>query len=77
MSPQGEMLGAFQKLMSAIVANSEDVGTEFADEARRIHYKEVPVRSIRGQASEDDFNSLREEGIEVLRLPTIKKEGLN
>ena len=77
MTPQGELLATYQKLLAAIVSNCEDVGKEFAEEARRIHYMEVPQRSIRGEASTEDFEALREEGIEVLRLPTIKKEDLN
>lgn len=76
-NPQSGMLAAYHQLVSAIVANSEDVGKNFAEEARKIHYMEAPVRSIRGEATADDFNSLREEGIEVLRLPIIKKEDLN
>lgn len=76
-NPQGELLGAYRKLVSAILATSEDVGSQFAEEARRIHYLESPARSIRGQATEQEFDSLREEGIEVLRVPTVNKEDLN
>jgi len=76
-SPHGELLSAYQKLVSAIVATSEDVGAEFANEARKMHYLEAPARSIRGQASEKEFESLREEGIEVLKLPVINKENIN
>lgn len=68
---------AFQQLVSAIAANSEDVGQDFADEARKIHYMEAPQRSIRGEASADDYEALRDEGIDVLRLPIIKKTDLN
>ena len=77
MTPHGEMLAAYQKLLSAIVSNCEDVGKEFADEARKIHYLEAPQRSIRGEASAEDYESLRDEGIEVLRFTGIKKEELN
>jgi hypothetical protein len=75
--PRGEWLNACRKLVGTILANSEDVGAEFAAEARRIHYLEAPARSIRGQASEKEFGSLHEEGIEVFRLPVIKNEDLN
>jgi len=68
---------AYQQLVSVIVANSEDVGKDFAQEARKIHYMEVPSRSIHGEASADDYETLREEGIDVLRLPIIKKTDLN
>lgn len=70
-------VAAFQQLMSTIVAKCEDVGSDFAQEARKIHYMEAPLRSIRGTASDDDYEGLREEGIEVLRLPILKKEDLN
>jgi len=71
------LIAAYQRLVSVIVANSEDVGKDFAEEARKIHYMEHPSRSIHGEASADDYESLREEGIEVMCLPTFKKEDLN
>ena len=70
-------VAAFQQLVSAIVAKCEDVGSDFAQEARKMHYLEAPLRSIRGTASDDDYEGLREEGIEVLRLPILKMEDLN
>lgn len=51
------------------VANTEDVGERFAEEARRIHYGEASERGIRGLASPEERHALREEGIEVLALP--------
>ena len=76
---QPSMRTAIQQLVSIIVANSEDVGKNFTQEARKIHYMDAdtPQRSIRGEASSDEFELLREEGIEVLRLPTLKKEDIN
>ena len=76
-TPHGEVLAAYQKLLSAIVSSCEDVGKAFADEARKIHYLEAPQRSIRGEASSEEYESLREEGIEVLRFPAIRKDELN
>jgi hypothetical protein len=52
-----------------IVRNTENVGRRFPEEARRIHYEEVPARAIRGQASAEEADSLREEGIEFASLP--------
>lgn len=57
------------KMARQIIANSEDVGERFADEARRIHYSEVPERSIRGVASVEQANELADEGIEVFSFP--------
>ena len=52
-----------------IVRNTENVGERFAEEARKIHYDEVPARAIRGQATPDEAEALREEGIDFASLP--------
>ncbi|OWW19355.1 DUF1178 family protein [Noviherbaspirillum denitrificans] len=59
----------FLQMVRKIVANTEDVGERFAEEARRIHYNEAPDRAIRGVASAQEFAALSEEGIDVLPLP--------
>ena len=59
----------FLKALRHLVANTEDVGRRFADEARRMHYGEIEARSIRGQASPREAVELLEEGIEVMPLP--------
>lgn len=70
-------LSVLQTLVRALIESSEDVGSQFAAEARRIHYDEAPVRPIRGQTTEDECAALLDEGIELLRLPVFKKESLN
>ena len=62
---------AFLKGMRDLMGRSEDVGNTFAEEARKIHYKEAPERSIRGQTTLDEAESLRDEGIEVMAMPLI------
>jgi hypothetical protein len=52
-----------------VIASTEDVGERFPEEARRIHYGEIEERGIRGRASREDADALREEGIEVMALP--------
>ena len=52
-----------------MVSNTEDVGERFPEEARKIHYEETPKRSIRGKASREEADALREEGIEFTSLP--------
>ncbi len=59
----------FMKMARALVQNTEDVGERFAEEARRIHYREAPERGIRGVASPDEARELSEEGIEVFSFP--------
>lgn len=69
---------AYLHMARKIMANTEDVGTQFAAEARKIHYGEAKERSIRGQASQDETLELLDEGIDVmpLPLPKILKEPL-
>jgi hypothetical protein len=57
------------KLIDHIIENTEDVGPAFPEEARKIHYGESEERRIRGTASTQDVEALREEGIEVAALP--------
>lgn len=52
----------------SVVAQTEDVGLQFAQEARRMHHGEAPERAIRGQASAQEAVQLLEEGIAVLPL---------
>ena len=68
---EAQVQAAFLKGMRELMARSEDVGSSFADEARKIHYKESPERSIRGQTTLDEAESLREEGIEVMAMPML------
>ncbi len=57
-----------------IVRGTENVGPRFPEEARRIHYNEAPARAIRGQASPEEADSLREEGIDFAPLPPFLTE---
>jgi hypothetical protein len=68
---EAQVQAAFLKGMREIMGRSEDVGNSFADEARKIHYKESPERSIRGQTTIDEAESLREEGIDILSMPML------
>jgi hypothetical protein len=61
-----------------VVENTEDVGEQFAAEARRIHHGEAEDRGIRGQASAEERAELLDEGIAVmaLALPAALKHRL-
>lgn len=60
---------AWLQVARRIVAQTEDVGGRFAEEARKMHYGEVEERSIRGQASREETEALLDEGIAVMPLP--------
>lgn len=60
---------AWMALARRIMANTDDVGSAFPEEARKIHYGEARQRGIRGQASRAETQALQEEGIDVMPLP--------
>ena len=79
-SPKQEVMASADPAMQVqwlqmvrhVLANTEDVGERFAEEARKIHYGEAEERNIRGQASAEETQELLEEGIGVLPLPVPK-----
>ena len=64
-----DLQAAWLQAVRHLMANTEDVGERFAEEARRIHYGEEPQRGIRGQATPEERQSLLEEGIETVAIP--------
>lgn len=62
-------MAQLQQALAAMARRAENVGERFPEEARRIHYDEVPARTIRGIASADETRDLLEEGILVLPAP--------
>jgi hypothetical protein len=71
-TPDASMQAAWLKMVRHVMANTEDVGERFPEEARRMHYGESEERGIRGQASARETEALLEEGIGVLPLPVPK-----
>ena len=65
------MIDTFRK---RIFAEADDVGSRFAEEARKIHNGVVPERAIHGQASIGDARALIEEGVPVLPVPPSPDE---
>jgi hypothetical protein len=63
------MQAAWLEVAKHVMANTEDVGSSFASEARKIHYGEADERAIRGQATPDQTMELLEEGIDVMPMP--------
>jgi hypothetical protein len=69
---------AYLQMARTLMAQTEDVGNQFAEEARKMHYGEADERAIRGQATQDEALELLDEGIDVMQLPLPKalKESL-
>jgi hypothetical protein len=63
-----------KELHEKIIASSDDVGTAFSEEARKMHDGETPTRSIRGKASFEEARALLEDGIPVMPIPDLPEE---
>ncbi len=63
-----------KKIKKIVEDNTVDVGNDFAEEARKIHYGEVKAKGIRGHTSNKEAKELLEEGVEFANLPWISKE---
>lgn len=59
---------AWLELSRQVIANTDDVGSGFADLARQMHEGEVDVRPIRGTATPEEQRALVDDGIDVLPL---------
>ncbi len=51
----------------------EDVGVAFAKEALKMHYGKSKKRNIRGTATADEETLLKEEGVQFLKIPIVKR----
>ena len=56
-----------------IEKNCKNVGDNFPQEARNIHYDKKTSNGIYGKATQEETNELLEEGIEVGTIPWINK----
>tara|TARA_B100000131_G_C18103573_1_gene606934 strand:+ start:321 stop:743 length:423 start_codon:yes stop_codon:yes gene_type:complete len=61
------------KIRKYIEKNCKNVGDNFAQEARNIHYDKKTSSGIYGKASPEETSELKEEGIEVATIPWIDK----
>jgi hypothetical protein len=61
-----------KEMINYINTEFEDLGTDFAKEALKIHYGVSKERNIKGSATETEETTLREEGIQFFKIPTIK-----
>jgi hypothetical protein len=69
------MLQMMREYRKQVESTSENVGDKFAEEARKIHYKEKAERPIYGEATRDEVGGLIEEGIAVQPIPRLPEDG--
>jgi hypothetical protein len=66
-----ELRAALRALREHVMKSAENVGKDFVEEARKMHYGEAEERSIYGEADLAEARALLEEGIDVLPLPVV------
>lgn len=68
-----EVKRQLQEIRTQIEDNCDYVGKQFAEEARKIHYGEIDARGIYGEASDDEYQELNDEGIDIARVPWLPR----
>jgi hypothetical protein len=66
-----EALG--RKIVNYVQKNFDDVGSDFATEALKIHYGASEPRNIRGVSTDKEEQMLRAEGVSFFKLPGPSK----
>ena len=66
-----QVVALLQRMRAEVEKNCDYVGRDFAEEARKIHRGESERTAIYGEASDADAEALRDEGIEVARIPWV------
>lgn len=64
---------ALQLIHEYLDKHFEDVGARFAEEALKMHHGEAEKRNIRGTATTEEEVILKEEGIQFLKVPIVKR----
>ena len=67
----GAMKQMLVKMRETVEENCDYVGSDFPEEARKIHYGETGKRSIYGEASDKEAKELTDEGVPVTAIPWI------
>ncbi len=69
-----DAIDKIREIRDQVQANSENVGNNFPEEARKIHYGESEERGIYGEATGKEVKQLVEEGVAVAPLPASEKK---
>ena len=67
----GAALSELRQLQHKITKECRDVGDNFAEEARKIHYGEAEAEGIYGRTTHEEREALEDEGIDVLDMPWL------
>ena len=68
-----QMLAALQRIRAEVEKNCDYVGPAFADQARAMHRGEIEPKGIYGETTEEQAESLADEGISVAKIPWVPR----
>jgi hypothetical protein len=71
---QAQLREAMLALRNKVTSEADYVGDRFAEEARKIHFKESEQRGIYGEATREEVAGLVEDGVDFMPLPSIPEE---
>ena len=70
----GEAIAQLRHLQRKIKSECRDAGADFATEVRKMHYGDSEPENIYGYSSNEERESLADEGINVMTLPWLPPE---
>jgi hypothetical protein len=68
-----QMLAALQRMRAEVEKNCDYVGPDFADQARAMHRGEIEPKGIYGESTDEQAESLADEGIAVAKIPWVPR----
>jgi len=68
-----QMVAALQRMRAEVEKNCDYVGPDFAEQARAMHRGEIEPKGIYGETSEEQAESLAEEGVPVTKIPWVPR----
>lgn len=71
---QAQLREALKALRNKVISEADYVGDKFAEEARKIHFKDVEAHGIYGEATQDEVAALVEDGVDFMPLPNLPEE---
>lgn len=71
---KAEIVEKMRDIKKQVLASAEDVGENFGEEARKIHYGEAEKRGIYGRTSQEEAIDLLEEGVDIIPLPVLPED---
>jgi len=68
-----QVMAVLRRMRAEVEKHCDYVGKDFAEEARKMHRGESDRSGIYGEATEAEAEALKEEGIDVARIPWVPR----